>query len=93
MTAACSEEARRGLATHAGGLQRRRLLSSGGDGDTATDGLGERAREVQHDEAKAVVHVAVAMGAWSGEDAVAASSASRPWRTRVSARSGARKSK
>ena len=78
---------------HAGGLQRRRLLSSGGDGDTATDGLGERAREVQHDEAKAVVHVVVAMGAWSGKDVVAASSASRPWRTRVSARSEARKSK
>ena len=93
MAAACSEEARRGLATHAGGLQRRRLLSSGGDGDTATDGLGERAREVQHDEAKAVVHVAAAVGAWSGEDAAAASSASRPWRTRVPARSGARKSK
>ena len=93
MTAACSEEARRGLATHAGGLDDggRRQLTGGGA--PVADGLGERAREVQHDEAKAVVHVAVAMGAWSGEDAVAASSASRPWRTRVSARSEARKSK
>ena len=93
MAAACSEEARRGLATHAGGLDDggRRQLTGGGA--PVADGLGERAREVQHDEAKAVVHVAVAMGAWSGEDAVAASSASRPWRTRVSAWSGARKGK
>ena len=64
-----------------------------GDGAPVADGLDERAREVQHDEAKAVVHVATAVGAWSGEDAAAASSASRPWRTRVPARSRARKSK
>jgi hypothetical protein len=29
--------------------------------------LGKRAREVQHDEVKAVVHVAAVVGAWSGE--------------------------
>ena len=44
--------------------------------------MGEHAREVQHDEAKAVVHVAAAVGAWSSEDAAAASSARRPWWTR-----------
>jgi hypothetical protein len=39
-----------------------------GGGTPVADGLGERVREVQHDEAKAVGHVATAMGAWSGED-------------------------
>jgi hypothetical protein len=67
--------ARRGLATHAGSLDDggRRQLTGGGA--PVVDGLGERAREVQHAEAKAVVHVAAAVGAWSGEDAAAASSA------------------
>ena len=59
-------------------LGRRQLT---GGGAPVADGLGERAREVQHDEAKAVVHVAVAVGAWSGEDAVAVSWSRRPWRT------------
>jgi hypothetical protein len=46
------------------------------------NGLGERAREVQHDEAKAVVHMAEAAGAWSGEDAGGSELSHRPWRTR-----------
>jgi hypothetical protein len=50
---------------HDSDMQRRRLI---GGGATVADGLGERAREVQHDEAKAVVHVAATVGAWSGED-------------------------
>ena len=52
-----------------------------GDGAPVADGLDERAREVQHDEAKAVVHVAAAVEAWSGEDAATARLASRPWWT------------
>jgi hypothetical protein len=50
---------------HGSDMKRRRLI---GGGATMADGLGERAREVQHDEAKAVVHVAAAVGAWSSED-------------------------
>ena len=53
------------------------------DGAPVADGLDERAREVQHDEAKAVVHMAVAVEVWSGEDTAAASLASRPWWTAV----------
>jgi hypothetical protein len=34
-----------------------------GDDTPVADGLGERVREVQHDEAKAVGHVAAAVGA------------------------------
>jgi hypothetical protein len=50
---------------HGSDMKRRRLI---GGSATVADGLGERAREVQHDDAKAVVHVAAVVGAWSSED-------------------------
>jgi hypothetical protein len=59
-------------------MQRWRLI---GGGAPVADGLGEHAREVQHDEAKAVVHVAMAVGAWSGEDAGGNELSRQPWRT------------
>jgi hypothetical protein len=54
----------KGEAQQIGALLRPKMVAA-----PVADGLGERVREVQHDEAKAVGHVATAVGGWSGEDA------------------------
>ena len=48
---------------HADGLGDGGRQQLTGSGAPVADGLGERAREVQHDESEAVVHVAAAVGA------------------------------
>ena len=60
------------LATHVGGMQRRRLRSSGGDGDTAAVETGKWAREGRR-EARNMT----ALSAWK-EEGLSSGDAARP---------------
>ena len=66
------ETGRGALATHAGGMQRRRLRSSGGDGDTAAVETGKWAREGRR-EARNMT----ALSAWK-EEGLSSGDAARP---------------